>query len=149
MRQIYVEFPSSNVKVTATLYEGDYNVKGVKEVLDLAWEKSDGTKLLVCHPLSAGDCFIAHHAPIDHYPRIEAVSKDALCNHKPGQIHFDGWSFRCTYGPVTETLEIPYQLYATVDEECMEDYVRACRKTWDLMIYDHISDIMIITKKED
>lgn len=144
MRQVYLEFPVGGYKVTATLQE-----EVEKELVNRFWDAADGSEFICCHPFSAGYSFNAQPLPGPHFPCIPSETPWTLCEMNEGQLHYDGYRFRCTYGPVTEPMTLNYGIVANVDPECLDDFKKACMKVWEYMVYYHKTATIILSKKED
>lgn len=148
MRKVYLEFSSTGIKVPATVVENSIN--NDKKLVDKFWDAATRGEEYACvYTLIAGYCFLATPKPGPTYPYIEPETKLNIFEAVPGQIHFDGHKIRCTYGPCTEPLPVPYALVATVDPEYVNDWIRACQDVWNNGIYTHKLVTITMTRKED
>jgi len=144
-RQIELEWPSINTKITATLLDDEE-----PELAQLLWENlAEPLKLFCRHPVSTGEEFSAAARPPRH-PVKTGVSlgrhKRMFCEIPPGSINYSvhgGYGgLSCYYGPCTEPITVSGAVVAKVSQDQMPLLRKAGETVWDHYYMKHTPILM-------
>ena len=149
-RQIELEWPSIETKITATLLETKE-----PELTELLWENLEKPLKLFCrHPVSTGEEFSAAARP----PRHPVKTGTALGRHKrmfceipPGSINYSvhgGYGgLSCYYGPCTEPITVSGAVVAQVPQEELPLLRKAGEAVWKHYYIEHTPITMTARRK--
>jgi hypothetical protein len=149
-RQIELEWPTIQTKITATLLETEE-----PELVELLWENlAKPIKLFCRHPVSTGEEFSAAARP----PRHPVSTGTALGRHKrmfceipPGSINYSvhgGYGgLSCYYGPCTEPITVSGAIVAKVPEEQLPLLRKAGEEVWSHYYIKHTPITMTARRK--
>lgn len=152
-KQIELEWPDIGIKVSLNLLEGDE-----PELCETLWKNLEGPLKMFCrHPVSTGYEFSAEGRPPRHPVKsgTQAVplgrKQWLMTRIKPGSILyaiFGGYGgISVFYGPCTEPLPARGSVVGKVDEEDMDDLVKAGRAVWNAQYITHKPVIMEVRRK--
>lgn len=151
-RKIEIEFPESNIKVTATLCSDTE-----PELCDILWNNIEQPLKMAClHTLSTGHFFDAKIRPSKHPVKSGTQANPVgrhkwyLCDLKPGMLLYTLSEMSAVYGDhVTEPLQGSGTVVAQVDSEYLEDFKKAGNFVWNCQFITHTLATMVVTRKED
>ena len=134
MKQIQLEWPTIDTRVTATLLE-----KEEPELTQLLWENLEEPVKLFCrHPVSTGEEFSAAARPPRHPVKTGTAlgrNKRMFCEIPPGSINYSvhgGYGgLSCYYGPCTEPITVSGAIVAKVPEEQHPALRKAGETVWN------------------
>ena len=144
-RQIELEWPSINTKITATLLDDEE-----PELTQLLWENlAEPLKLFCRHPVSTGEEFSAAARPPRH-PVKTGVSlgrhKRMFCEIPLGSINYSvhgGYGgLSCYYGPCTEPITVSGAVVAKVSQDQIPLLRKAGETVWDHYYMKHTPILM-------
>jgi len=134
-KKIKLEFPESEIAITATLLENEE-----PEMCDLLWKDLAKPVKFACYnTLSTGDYFIGKGRPPKEPVKLGTQANPIgrnqvlLCNLEPGLIGYNGVDISCAYGDhITEPLVSSGAIVAKVDKEYISDFEKAGKAIWHL-----------------
>lgn len=149
-RFIEIEFPESNIIVTAQL-----NEKEEPEMCERFWRLLDKPlKTMNCHTLSSGCLFDARPRPPKHPVKIGfqasnlALVKRLYSELTPGMVLYSGYEITTCYGEhITEPLLTSGSYIAQVIEQDLKKYYDAGKYIWIAQSFEHIPTMTIFHRK--
>lgn len=149
MKKIKISFPESNIEVTANLL--------LEEEPDLCrqlWDAIEEPSRMACHhTMSTGDVFVAFPRPPKHPPitgtQANPIGRKSVLwsDLTAGQLFWRGWNIGVAYGECTEPLNPGGSVVAQVDEECMENFIEACKVVWNCSYFKHCLSSIVISRE--
>lgn len=154
VRKIELEWPDAEIKVNASLLE-----KEEPELSERIWNLLDKPLKMICqHTLSTGQLFSADARPPRHPVTVGSQATPIgrkrwrLTELKPGMVTFSGYG---SYGGVfvaygehiTEPLLAAGSVVAKVDNEQIDDLMKAGKAVWNAQFMTHKLMTMTIRRK--
>jgi hypothetical protein len=152
-RKIIIEFLDSKVKVFATLQEKDE-----PELCEKFWKVLEKPIKMICHhTLSTGQLFTGSGRPPIHPVEVGSQANPIgrkhllLSKFDPGMlVYVGGHEVAICYGPlITEPLLASGSVVTKVDNESLNDLMKAGMSVWNSEYITHCLITMTITRKEE
>jgi len=152
-KKIEIEWPSIGIAVNATLLEEEE-----PELSDIFWKILETPLKTICqHTLSTGQLFSADGRPPRHSVKVGSQAAPIgrkrwlLTRLDPGMVTYSGYGgyggIFVAYGPhITEPLPAAGSVVAKVDEEDLEDLMKAGMAVWNAQYMTHRLMIMIVRR---
>ena len=139
-RQIWLEWPSHGIKVTAQLLDEEE-----PELCEILWENlKEPVKMFCRHPVSTGEEFSAEARPSRHPVKTGTTlgrNKRMFCDIPPGSINYAVYGgyggLSCYYGPCTEPITVRGAVVGKVPEDQMLELVKAGKAVWNAYYMTH------------
>ena len=140
VKKIELEWPSEEIKVTATLLEEEE-----PDLVNLLWKNLKAPLKLFCrHPVSTGEEFSAAARPPRHPVKTGVElgrNKRMFCEIPPGSINYSvhgGYGgLSCYYGHCTEPITVSGAVVGKVSADQMSELRKAGKAVWNAYYIAH------------
>jgi hypothetical protein len=151
-KKILIEFPDVDIMCSATLLDEEE-----PELCDRFWKALEKPLKMICqNTLSTGDYFVALPRPPKHPLKVGSQANPIgrkrwlVSQLDPGMLVYSGCAMRVAYGPhVTEPLLAPGSVIAKVDEESIDDFLKAGKSVWNAQYMTHRLVTITFKRKEE